>query len=61
MQTLDLYGTVDTVICTLDGLNHLSGERELQKTFERVSLFMNPEGYFIFDMNTVYKLSLIHI
>ena len=55
MQKLDLYGTVDTVICTLDGLNHLSGERELQKTFERVSLFMNPEGYFIFDMNTVYK------
>ena len=55
MQQLELYGTVDTVICTLDGLNHLSGERDLRKTFERVSLFLNPGGYFLFDMNTVYK------
>ena len=55
MQQLDLYGTVDTVICTLDGLNHLSGERDLRKTFERVSLFLNPGGYFLFDMNTVHK------
>lgn len=55
MQELDLYGTVDTVICTLDGLNHLPGERDLRKTLERVSLFMNPGGYFVFDMNTIYK------
>ena len=55
MQQLDLYGTVDTVLCTLDSLNHLHGEKEVQKVFDRVSLFMNPGGWFFFDMNTPYK------
>lgn len=55
MQTLDLYGTVDTVLCTLDSVNHLVRDREVQQAFDRVSLFLNPGGYFIFDVNTVYK------
>lgn len=55
MQSIDLYGTVDTVICALDSINHLNGETDVLKTFQRVSLFLNPDGYFIFDMNTIYK------
>lgn len=55
MQSIDLYGTVDTVICTLDSINHLTGEADVLKTFRRVSLFLDPEGVFIFDVNTVYK------
>ncbi len=55
MQELDLYGTVDTVFCTLDSLNHLVREADVRKTLERVSLFLNPGGYFLFDLNTVYK------
>lgn len=55
MQSIDLYGTVDTVICALDSINHLTGENDVQKTFKRVSLFLNPGGYFIFDINTIYK------
>lgn len=55
MQALDLYGTVDTAICTLDSLNHLSGPEEVQKAFSKVSFFMDPGGYFVFDMNTPYK------
>lgn len=55
MQSLDLYGTVDTVICTLDSLNHLGGRKEMQQVFEKVSFFMNPGGYFLFDLNTPYK------
>ena len=42
MQSIDLYGTVDTVLCTLDSLNHLKNGEELQRVFERVSFFMNP-------------------
>lgn len=57
MQSLDLYGTVDTAICTLDSLNHLRGRDELQKAFSKVSFFMDPDGVFIFDMNTPYKHS----
>lgn len=55
MQNLDLYGTIDTVFCTLDSLNHLSGKKELLKAFQKVSLFLEPNGYFIFDLNTPYK------
>jgi ubiquinone/menaquinone biosynthesis C-methylase UbiE len=55
MQNIDLYGTVDTVICALDSINHLTSEADVLKAFQRVSLFLDPDGVFIFDMNTVYK------
>lgn len=55
MQSLDLYGTVNTAICTLDSLNHLKNREELEKAFARVAFFMDPGGYFLFDMNTLYK------
>lgn len=55
MQSLDLYGTIDTCICTLDSINHMINIADVQKTFERVSLFLNSGGYFLFDVNTVYK------
>ncbi len=55
MQNLDLYGTVDTVFCMLDSINHLPTGFDMQKTFDKVSLFMEEKGYFIFDFNTQYK------
>lgn len=55
MQKIDLYGTVGTVVCALDSINHLTLESDVQAAFNRVSLFMDPDGYFIFDINTVYK------
>ena len=55
MQEIDLYGTVDCAICVLDGINHLCNSSEVKKTFDKVSLFMNPGGVFAFDVNTIYK------
>lgn len=55
MENLDLYGTIDTCICTLDSLNHITDRDQLQTVFDRVALFMNPDGTFVFDVNTVYK------
>lgn len=55
MQELDLYGTVDTVFCALDSLNHLAGPEELQRALDKVSFFMDPGGWFLFDVNTPYK------
>lgn len=55
MQSIDLYGTIDTCLCTLDSLNHLTDKKDVEKTFKRVSLFMNPQGIFLFDVNTVFK------
>lgn len=55
MQNLDLFGTIDVAVCTLDSLNHLKTESDVEKAIERVSLFLNPDGLFIFDVNTLYK------
>ncbi|MCL2057315.1 MAG: class I SAM-dependent methyltransferase [Oscillospiraceae bacterium] len=54
-EELDLFGTVDACVCALDSLNHLPGENALRSAIGRVSLFLNPGGVFVFDMNTPYK------
>ena len=55
MRDLDLYGTTDGAVCTLDSLNHLTGTSDIRQVFRRVRLFVEPGGLFIFDMNTPYK------
>ncbi len=54
-RELDLFGTVDCVVCTFDALNHIGRIEELDKVFQRVSTFLNRQGIFMFDMNTPYK------
>ncbi len=55
MQRLELYAPVDTVMCMLDGINHLPSFDDMMTTFRKVHEYLNPGGVFIFDMNTVYK------
>lgn len=55
MTELDMFGTVDVTVCTLDSINHLDSKEDIQKAFDRVSLFAFPDGMFIFDVNTPYK------
>lgn len=55
MDDIDLFGTVDCAVCVLDSVNHLADEKQVKRTFEKVSLFMNPGGAFAFDVNTLYK------
>lgn len=58
-EELDLYGTVDGAISCLDTVNHIINKNALQKFFDRVSLFLEPECLFIFDINTLYKQEYI--
>ena len=55
MQELELGENIDTCVCTLDSLNHLTDEADVQRTFDGVSRYMNAGGLFVFDVNTVYK------
>ncbi len=55
MQSLELYNPADTILCTLDSLNHLPTGKEVAQTFAKVSEYLVPGGMFIFDMNTPYK------
>jgi SAM-dependent methyltransferase len=51
MEALDLYGTVDAVICSLDGINYVKPGL-LGEALRRVLLFLEPGGIFIFDIRT---------
>ena len=55
MRELDMFGTIDVTVCMLDSLNHLPGLQDVQQVFDKVSLFAQPGGLFLFDMNTLYK------
>lgn len=55
MTELDMFGTIDVTICALDSINHLKSIDDITKTFQKVSLFCEPNGLFIFDVNTPYK------
>lgn len=46
---LDLYGTVDAAICSLDGMNYLPGDM-LPELFDKLRLFVRPGGLVIFDI-----------
>ena len=54
-EKLDLYGTVDGAICCLDSVNHIIDENELLESFKKVSLFLEKDRLFIFDVNSEYK------
>ena len=55
MTELDLPGKVDVVISTLDSLNHLTDYQDFDRAIERAALFLDREGVFVFDVNSVYK------
>lgn len=55
MTELDLFGTINACVCTLDSLNHITDEKALREVFKRVSLFMEDKSIFLFDVNTPYK------
>ena len=60
MRSFELYGTVGAVVCCLDSLNYLLDEGDLKKTFDGVHNYLDPDGLFIFDMNTPYKFENIY-
>lgn len=55
MEKLNLYGTINTCVCTLDSINHITDSDKVKAAFDRVGLFMDDDGLFVFDVNTVYK------
>ena len=48
---IDLYGTVDACVCSLDGMDYIPPE-ELGEVFRRLHLFIRPDGLFIFDIRS---------
>ncbi len=55
MCELDLFGTVDAAVCSLDSVNHLIYEEDVEDAFYSIGMFIRPGGLFVFDVNSVYK------
>ncbi len=55
MEELDLYGTVDAAISSLDCLNYVQ-PAALPEVFRRLRLFVRPDGILIFDVLTEKSL-----
>lgn len=55
MREFELYGTVAAVISICDSMNYITGEEDLLQVFRLVNNYLDPGGFFIFDLNTEYK------
>lgn len=60
MRSFELYGTVGAVTCCLDSLNYLLEYEDLKKCFSTVHNYLDPDGLFLFDMNTPYQFEHVY-
>ena len=60
MRSFELYGTVGAVLCCLDSINYLTEDGDLEECFATVHNYLDPDGLFLFDMNTPYKFEHIY-
>ncbi len=60
MRSFELYGTVGAAVCCLDSLNYLLADGELKTCFSLVHNYLDPDGLFLFDMNTPYKFETVY-
>ena len=59
MTQMELFGTVDAIVCALDGINYITEISDLSRLFSLVKNYLNPGGIMIFDINTEHKLKNI--
>lgn len=55
----ELYGTVDVIYSTLDTVNYITSEKDLNTFFKWVRNYLNYDGLFIFDINSQYKFDCV--
>jgi len=55
MQKLDLYGTVQGAVCSMDGMNYLK-DAELGEALKRLHLFLESGGFLLFDLHSPEKM-----
>lgn len=55
MREFELYGTVRAIVCVCDSINYLLSDDDIVQTFSLVENYLDKDGIFVFDFNTVYK------
>lgn len=60
MREFELYGTVGAITCCLDSVNYLTGDGELKECFALAHNYLDPDGLFLFDVNTPHKFANVY-
>ena len=55
MREFELYGTVRAVYSACDSVNYILEEEELRQVFVLVNNYLDPNGIFVFDLNSSFK------
>lgn len=56
MRQMKLHRPMDAVLCTCDGVNYLTGEKDVKAFFKAAYEALRPGGGLFFDVSTPYKL-----
>ena len=59
MRSFELYGTCRAIVSRCDALNYILTKQDLVSVFRLVNNYLDPEGIFIFDCNTVHKYETV--
>ena len=60
MRSFELYGTVGAVVSCLDSINYLLTEQDVTACLRCVHTYLDPDGLFIFDVNTPHKFEQVY-
>ena len=60
MRSFELYGTVGAICSCLDSVNYLTADGDIEKCFKCAHNYLDPDGLFIFDVNTPYKFKNVY-
>jgi len=56
---LDINNDFDLITCCLDSVNYITDKESLKELFFKVKSHLKPDGLFIFDINSYYKIKNI--
>lgn len=55
MRSFELYGTCRAIVSRCDAINYITEFKDLVSVFRLVNNYLDPDGIFVFDVNTVRK------
>ncbi|NMD70632.1 class I SAM-dependent methyltransferase [Bacillus sp. DNRA2] len=61
MTELEGFEPFDVVTIFCDSLNYLQTSEQVKRTFERVALHLQPDGIFMFDVHSLFKMNDIFL
>ena len=59
MADFQLDNSFDLIVSFFDSLNYLTDIKQLEKTFNNAAAYLNQDGLFIFDMNSIGRIKTI--